>query len=311
MTAESARKRPGRLLVWRRHWRHAWKEAWALLWEKPGESLLTLLVMALAALPAAGLWLATQQVQQVEVRSQGDWVVFLQPEAGQAQASELAEVLRTMPEVRSVVVRNPESILQQYLQGSGVNVGDAGLARGLFPWVLEVQARDGLAPAVSDRLARDWQQRWPEQIDEVAHDPAWQALRLHLGRFLGRALFWIAVFSALALFFVVSNTVHLRLRRHQEAMEVMSLLGASDAYLRRPYLLASLLGGLLAGVVLLALLGLVLYSLSGPWQVLRQDLGLPQARLYLPWQMLLLWPVLLAILSVLAARISLARLRRG
>ncbi len=309
MRRDSRRKRRSRLSIWRRHWRQAWSQAWSLLWEKPLESVLTLVVMALAALPAAALWLAGEQLQDVELQAPGDWIVFTHADSREAQVRELAEALGKEAGVQAVTVLSPEAVLRQYLQDSALDGELESLAEGIFPWVLEVRATPGLTAEQGAQLAGDWQQRWPGIIDQIAHDPAWQALRAHLGRFLGRGLFWVAFFSVVMLFFVVSNTAHLRLRRHQAAIEVMQVLGASDAYLRRPYLLASLFSGLMAGLLTVLLLWLILLSLSQPWHGLQQGLGLPPFRLYLAGQSLWLWPLLLAGLSLLSARVSLQQLR--
>ncbi len=309
MTRENRRKPRSQLLIWRRHWRQAWAQAWQLLWEKPLESVLTLLVMALAALPAAVLWLASEQLQGVELQSQGDWVVFTRTETSDTEARALAEALRKEDGVQTVTVLSPETVLQQYLQDTAVEAGLQQMAAGIFPWVLEVRATPGLSVEKSTRMAVDWQQHWPQIIDQVDHDPVWQALRMHLARFLTRSLLWVSLFSVVILFFVVSNTVHLRLRRHQAAIEVMQVLGASNAYLRRPYLLASMLGGLLAGLLTVLLLALILLSLSRPWHDLQQGLGLPPFELRLAGRGLWLWPLLLAGLSLLSARISLQKLR--
>jgi len=311
MTGERRSGRLHRLTVWRRHWRQAWRQAWVLLWERPVETVLTLLVMALAALPVLVLWLVIGQLQALEWQPGGDWILFLKQDVQQEQAAELARQLRQEARVMRVEVRAPQQVLQHYLQDTGMDADLRHLAPGVFPWVLEVTARPGLDAAQADALAGQWRARWPEAVEQVVHDRLWQQLRGHVAALLQRGLLWAALFSGLVLFFVVGNTAHLRVRRHQDAIEVMRVLGAGGAYLRRPYLLASALGGLLAGLIAAWIAVLFLWSMAPAWQGLLQLLGLP-ARLgvgHVWW--LLLWPVLPALLSLVSARISLRGLSGG
>jgi cell division transport system permease protein len=74
----------------------------------------------------------------------------------------------------------------------------------------------------------------------------------------------VALLLALAALLVIGNTVRLDIQGRRDEIGVMQLLGASDGFVRRPFLYTGFWYGLLAGVMALILIGLVEWALSAP-----------------------------------------------
>jgi cell division transport system permease protein len=136
-----------------------------------------------------------------------------------------------------------------------------------------------------------------------------------LERFLGRArVAGVALLLALALAtaVLVSNTLRLAVFARREEIEIMKLVGATDAFVGAPFLLEGLLqglaGGVLAGGALLALHA----ALAGRLVDLVGPLGaLPRAAV-LPWPLLLTLAGGGALVGLLASALAILRfLRRG
>ncbi|MEO7149521.1 MAG: FtsX-like permease family protein [Rhodanobacteraceae bacterium] len=106
------------------------------------------------------------------------------------------------------------------------------------------------------------------QIDLVQDDGAWRA-RLDAFIALGRRItLMLAALLALAALLVIGNTVRLDLRARAEEIIVQQLVGASAGFVRRPYLYEGVWYGLMSGLVAIALVLALEWSLTQPVRAL-------------------------------------------
>jgi cell division transport system permease protein len=127
------------------------------------------------------------------------------------------------------------------------------LGENPFPASLEVTLKRGHeGPAEVQRLVSDFQ-RAPG-VSDVQYDLLWiqrlsAAIRLihGVGAFLGGIL-------ALAGVFTISNVIRLTVYARQDELDIMRLVGATNAYVRGPFVAEGMLLGGMGGLVSLALL---------------------------------------------------------
>jgi len=101
-------------------------------------------------------------------------------------------------------------------------------------------------------------------VELVQVDLEWvQRLQAMTG-LLERAVLLLAVLFASAVLLVVGNTVRLEILNRREEIEIAKLVGATDAFIRRPFLYDGLWYGLLSGLMALGLLVTSLGLLAGP-----------------------------------------------
>ena len=105
-----------------------------------------------------------------------------------------------------------------------------------------------------------------EGVDEVVVDGAW-IKRLNYLLLLGqKAMIIIASLLAFALVAVIGNTIRMQILTQQAEIEVSQLIGATKSFIRRPFLYAGalygLIGGLLALLITCAVIFLFNQSLS-------------------------------------------------
>ena len=101
-------------------------------------------------------------------------------------------------------------------------------------------------------------------VELVQLDTEWVA-RLNAILDLGRRGVWIAAIMLVgAVVIIIGNTIRLDIQNRRAEIEVSKLLGASDAFVRRPFLYTGFWFGLLGSCFALILLGLSLWLLSGP-----------------------------------------------
>jgi cell division transport system permease protein len=102
------------------------------------------------------------------------------------------------------------------------------------------------------------------EVDQVRVDAGWiERLTAILG-FVRRMVVVAAVLLGCTVLFVVGNTIRLDIRSRAQEIEVAKLLGATDAFVRRPFLYLGFWYGLAGGLLALLLLGVTLLALRSP-----------------------------------------------
>jgi cell division transport system permease protein len=239
-----------------RRWR-SWREqhAYSLVsslgrcLQRPFSTLLTVGVMAVAMALPLGLGLALANIERLSgsVAESRQIGVFLNAEVGAAQAERLAEELRERADVALVTIKTPEQGLAEFRQLSELAGALDLLEENPLPTVLTVQPRDDGAALAAALQAR------PE-IDLVQHDAVWRA-RLGAWLAFGRQLmFVVGALLGLGVLLVVGNTVRLDIGTRRDEIAVLQQLGATDGFIRRPFIYLGAWYGLGAGVLALALL---------------------------------------------------------
>ena len=301
--AQNHPSRGRRVASWREH--HGWSAGVSLrrLAARPLGSLLTIAVMGLAlALPLA-FYLLLGNVQQLGHALGQDQAinVFLQPDQAGSQAQLLAKQLGERSDVAAVTVKTPQQGLDELAKLQGFSGALDALDQNPLPYVLMVQPKPGLDAPIVERLASDL--RDMRSVAQVQDSGTW---RQRLDALLGvgdRVVAALASMLALAALLVVGNTVRVDIASRSEEIGVLLLVGASGAFVRRPYLYAGIWYGLFSGV-LAALLALAIeFALSGPVARLSQAYD---GKLHiggLPLWLLAAVPLVAAVLGWLGARL--------
>jgi cell division transport system permease protein len=255
----------------------AWREqhAWSLVsslgrfFQRPFATFLTVGVMAVAiALPLAlGLALANLQRLSGSLQASREIGVFLRVDADATQAERLATELRARRDVAAVELRTPAQGLAEFRQLSGLGEAAALLEDNPLPTVLRVTplAGDGA------RLAEQLKAR-PE-VELVQYDAGWRrrlAAWLDFGRTLALVLGSVL---GLGVLLVVGNTVRLDIGNRRDEIAVLQQLGATDGFIRRPFIYLGAWYGLASGAAALGLLALAAALLRPSLAVLAGSYG--------------------------------------
>jgi len=277
-------------MAWLRQHRDALARAFGKLRAQRSASLLNALVIGVAlSLPAGGYaLLANLQLVAQRFTLDPQVSVFLKAEA---KRSELEGRLRGDARVAQLRFVSREEALQELRRSEGLAEVVAALDRNPLPDAFVVRARDGSAAAL-EALAADVLAM--PGVAQVQVDSAW-AQRLGALARVGRlALAALAAVLATGLVAVTFNTIRLQILTQREEIEVSQLLGATDVFIRRPFLYLGLLQGLAGGVLGLAILWGAMAILNQGVSELAQTYG-SSFRLAFP-----AWPDVLAGLGITA-----------
>jgi cell division transport system permease protein len=236
--------------------------AWQGFWRNAVMSLAATATMVLMLLLLAGFWiiqtglLAALQFteQKVEV------VAFLQTNATDTQVAELQARLKTMPEVASVTYVSRAEALVRFRDSMAAQ-GREDLTRYLDanPLYASIEVKmvnPSQVPVVSDALRGDPSIRNIINIEDLA------SRVLTVTNILRTAGTVVLVIVGVIALFIIINTIRLAVLARAEEIEVMRLVGASDAFIRWPFVFEGAFVGFLGSVATLAILAAVADPLS-------------------------------------------------
>lgn len=271
-TPPSSRKQPGRpqsgMGMWFDHHVYSLVASLGRLLRKPWATALTIGVMAVAIALPVGLWAALANIERFagDVQQSRQLSVFLKPEITLDRARALADTLRGRADIGKVELRTPEQGLRELRDSSGLGDAISTLDGNPLPSLLVV------TPNGDESLLAQNLSTLPE-ADVVQHDAAWRK-RLDGWLRFGTRLAWVlASLLGLGALLVVGNTVRLDIQSRREEIGVLQLLGATDGFIRRPFLYLGGCYGLVAGTVALGLLTATDLALREPLGELARSYG--------------------------------------
>jgi len=232
---------------------------------RPLGSLMTLTVLGIAIALPLGLHLLVGNLQQLAAGWDGaaSISIFLEDGVGQEQAEKLVQTLQARSDIGGVRHITPEQALAEFRQHSGFGDALDLLDSNPLPHVLLAQpANPDMGPEKVEALLAELK-KLPE-VDLALADLQWVARFQGINRILQRTALLLALLLALAVLLIIGNTIRLEIQNRRDEIEIIKLVGGSNAFIRRPFLYEGFWYGLLGGGIALALVWLSSLALRGP-----------------------------------------------
>lgn len=238
----------------------ALRDAWRRLVSAPLNSLLSLIVIGAAlTLPSVG-WVVLDNLRGVGDYSAGipQISLFMTRDAEPADVAEIESRLREAKAGNWRFVSREEA-LKRMASNEGMAEIVANLPRNPLPDAFIVEPDDLHLEAQEALVTRF--SAWPK-VAHVQIDSDW-ARRLDAFLRLGKlSLILLAGLFGGALVVVTFNTIRLQILAQSDEIEVAKLIGATDAFIRRPFYYFGALQGALGGLFAAALVWLGVYLLT-------------------------------------------------
>lgn len=256
---------PGqRFGAWFLHHQLVAAETLLRLLAKPASSLMTWLVVAIALTLPGALWMAVNNLEQLSgsFQESGRITLYLVEKASDSDARSLGERIRGLSNVETVHYISRDDALAEFSEHSGLGDALALLPDNPLPAALVVEPPLGLEALALGKLLEQLQSY--ELVEAAQLDMAWlERLRAILD--LSQRLVWVlGGLLALAILLVVGNTIRLAIAARVDEIRVCKLVGATDAWVRRPFLYTGLWFGMVGGLLSWLMLVLLWLILEGP-----------------------------------------------
>ena len=231
---------------------------------QPFASLMTVLVIAVTLALPASMHLVIKNAQSIGNNWENalDFSVYLQSNVALNDAIRLGALIEQRADVAHVTVVSAQDALEEFKSASGFGSALDHLQTNPLPHTLIVRP-SGANTEQSMILLHEELGNLPES-DLVQIDTVW-VQRFHaILHIVRRAIAIGAGLLGVAIVVIIGNTIRLDIQNRREEIEVTKLIGASNAFVRRPFLYSGFWYGLGGGLLALALVGYGLYALEQP-----------------------------------------------
>jgi cell division transport system permease protein len=205
---------------------------------------LALLVLGLFSLVAYNLRLALTAVEErVEV------VVFLRDDARTVDVDAAIETLRAIPGVEAVIHVSKEEALQRALtELPEIEEVSSDLEVNPFPASLEVRFLPGSRNAEAIEEVSNAALAMPA-VEDVRYGQEWVERLFSLRRIGAITALTLGSAFAVVAALIIGTAVRIAVFSRREEIAIMQLVGATNGYIRRPFLLEGAMTGFLGGIL--------------------------------------------------------------
>lgn len=236
----------------------------------PVTSLLNILVIGIALSLPVGGYVLLKNLQGVSEQMAGtpQISVFLAMGTTQDEIEHISQQLKEHGAIDHIEFVPRDLALKQLQHSTGLADVVGGLAQNplpdafiIYPIALDAQKLE---------LLRDDLKSWPK-FEHVQLDSAWAHKLEAILKFGRLAVLILAAMLSFALVAITFNTIRLQILTQRDEIEVSKLIGATNGFIRRPFLYFGLVQGLLGGaaawLIIASSLLLLNYSLSSLTQL--------------------------------------------
>ena len=233
------------------HHRETLRASLVKMLHEPMQTVLTVMVIAIALALPASLFLTVDNVQQFgsNFESSAQITVFANKGAKPEAIEDLEKKLNGMTGVNSVEYISAQQALLEFKALSGFGSALRYLEDNPLPAVFLVQPMmEGEVDLVQTQKIITDITALPV-VDDVQIDMAWLQ-RLHSLIEMGhKIVLALGITLGIGVWLVIGNTIRLAIESRRNEIIVVKLVGGTNAYVRRPFLYTGLLLGLFGALI--------------------------------------------------------------
>lgn len=215
----------------------------------PFTSLMTITVLAIAISLASGFYLLVVNLQQLagNLATSDQISLFLMDDISDAHAKQFADTIKRNANVQQVKLITRKEALEEFKTYSGFGSAIEILETNPLPIVIQVTPKNALDGKQGFESLLDSFKQAPE-VDIAQVDMQWverlQSI-LAVTRTGGTLL---SVLLAIGVLFIIGNTIRLELHNRRDEVIIAKLVGATNAFIQRPFLYNGFWLGFISGV---------------------------------------------------------------
>lgn len=235
------------------------------LTRRPIASFMTIAVIAIALALPSGLYLLLHNLNQISADwdSSAQMSLFLKKSVSQQKIQRLTQRLNLRKDIETIRLITPEDALQNFIRVSGFGDVLNSLDENPLPAVIVIQpVVNEQSPAAVSNLLKDME-KLPE-VEIAQLDLAWVKRLYTMLDIANRAIWVVSILLGIAVLFTVGNTIRLDIQNRKEEIIVTKLIGATNAFIRRPFLYTGLWYGLTGSLLALVLTTIAINMLEQP-----------------------------------------------
>lgn len=258
---------------WLAHHFSSLADALKRLLRTPFATAFTALAIGVAITLPVGMYLTLKNIDYLagDLPTQPEISVFISEKASQTERDAIKQKLAAHPAIGKHRFITSEAALER-LNAQGLTDITAGLDENPLPdaWVLSLKQG---GPGEMENLRRELTSQ--PGVESVHADSIWAERLQAMLRIGQQVVLLLTSLFGLALVAIASNAIRAQILARREEIEVSRLIGATDRFIRRPFLYYGALQGATGAVAALAILTVLGVALDGPVSELATLYGSP------------------------------------
>lgn len=224
-------------------------------WRNPTLSVATVLIMTMVVFLITVLFMLNGITKEliINIQDKVDIAVYFKPEAKTENTIDLKAKLTNMPEVKEVIYISKDDALKTFSEKHKDNpvLMESLTEVGANPFIdsLTIKVKEeSQYPKVADYLKGLPDEMQIKNIDYFERKSMIDKAVSMAGG-IKKGVLWISVILAIVAIFIAFNTIKIAILNSREEVSVMRLVGASNVFIRGPFLVEGLLIGVLATII--------------------------------------------------------------
>ena len=254
-----------RLSAYLRHHLQSLTFSLGKIYHSPASTIMTVAVIGITLSLPGGFYLFLQNMESVsgDLRSSAQISLFLDIETGEQHARALERDIRADSRVQSTQFIPRDQSLKQFREDSGFGKSIDTLSSNPLPHTILVEPNQADSFVIQN-LLKELQVKPEVEIAKL--DTEWLERLYTIIEIARRGVIMITLLFGCAVLLVIGNTIRLDIQNRYQEIIVAKMIGATDAFIRRPFLYGGLWYGLLGGIISWLIVELGYLSISGPLQ---------------------------------------------
>lgn len=253
-----------RVIAYLRHHLQSMVFSLGKIYHAPTTTIMTVAVIGITLSLPAGFYLLLKNIDAIsgDFRSSTQISLFLDLSTSEALAANLSEQIASQPEVAATRFISRETSLQEFRQSSGFGKSIDSLSSNPLPHTIIVEPRAD-ADTFAVRNLLNSLKAMPE-VEIAKLDTEWLERLYTILEIAKRSVAIITLLFAFAVLLIIGNTIRLDIQNRYQEIIVTKLIGATDAFIRRPFLYGGVWYGFLGGFICWLIVETGYLVISGP-----------------------------------------------
>ncbi|GGQ04062.1 permease-like cell division protein FtsX [Shewanella litoralis] len=234
------------------------------LWRSPVSSIMTMAVLGVSLSLPAALQVLVKNAENITQswNSAAEISLFINKGRSDQSIQSLLSRIKAFREVETVSYISRDQALEEFQRLSGFGEALSYLDDNPLPAVVTVTPSVKYSSPTGARELLAKLEREPE-VNFGRLDIEWLERLQALLKLLEKTVLAIAALLVLAVVLVIGNTIRLAIMNRRTEIEVMKLVGATEAFIQRPFLYTGIWYGVIGGILAWLIINVLVWYLDG------------------------------------------------
>jgi cell division transport system permease protein len=233
------------------------------IYQAPTTTIMTVAVIGITLSLPGGFYLFLKNIDAIagDFRSSSQISLYLDLGTSEKQARILEKQIANTTNVATTRFISRELSLEEFRQNSGFGKSIDTLSSNPLPHTIIVEPVE--TDTFTVRKLLKGLQALPE-VEIAKLDTEWLERLYTIIEIAKRSVIIITILFAFAVLLIIGNTIRLDIQNRYQEIIVTKLIGATDAFIRRPFLYGGVWYGLLGGIISWLIVEIGYLAISGP-----------------------------------------------